>query len=70
MIDPYPHLNRRRGTCGTGAQPEQQSANRRVKADSSGLGWMKIMTHGSITNIVRGIGIALGFESGKNWSED
>jgi hypothetical protein len=31
---------------------------------------MKIMTHGSITNIVPNVGIALGFESGKSWSED
>jgi hypothetical protein len=31
---------------------------------------MKIMTHGGITNIVRGIGLALGFESGENWSAD
>jgi hypothetical protein len=31
---------------------------------------MKIMTHGGITNIVRGIDLALGFESGENWSAD
>jgi hypothetical protein len=31
---------------------------------------MKIMTHGGITNIVRGIALALGFESGENWSDD
>jgi hypothetical protein len=31
---------------------------------------MKIMTHGGITNIVRGIELALGFESGENWSDD
>jgi hypothetical protein len=31
---------------------------------------MKIMTHGGITNIVRGIALALGFESGESWSED
>jgi hypothetical protein len=29
---------------------------------------MKIMTHGGITNIVRDIGLALGFESGESWS--
>jgi hypothetical protein len=31
---------------------------------------MKIMTHGGITDIVREIRIALGFESGESWSED
>jgi hypothetical protein len=31
---------------------------------------MQIMTHGGITNIVRGIELALGFESGENWSDD
>ncbi len=29
-----------------------------------------IMTHGSIANVVPGIGTALGFESGKSGSED
>jgi hypothetical protein len=28
------------------------------------------MTHGSIANVVPGIAWALGFESGKSWSED